>query len=378
MTLAPSPSHETASSPELASLAERLVEVGRQWGTSQRQLVVLAAQFDESGAWAFDGSPTCSHWIASALDVEVCTAREWLRIGHRLESLPTIDAAFAEQRLSYSKVRALSRVATPDSELELCELAERVPAGRLASHLSAWLNRNEETEDTERRHAEQRHLSWRVEPDGMVSGSFRLPPLEAGAFISAIDSDVMRHRPTSPDVATADPTSAERADSAPADASDPGDEPAAVAAERYPSFGQQRADALVRLMSSGGGSTVTEVVLHVRGDGCTLDDGTPVADSAVARLVPESFIRLLIHDAERQPINASGRHRHPTLRQKRFVKERDRVCVDCESNEHHEYDHLPDFEESRRTVVDELQLRCSTCHRRRHTSQRGVSQQRGR
>ena len=48
------------------------------------------------------------------------------------------------------------------------------------------------------------------------------------------------------------------------------------------------------------------------------------------------------------------------------VKERDRVCVDCGSNQLLQYDHNPEYETTRRTVVEELELRCAPCHARRH------------
>jgi hypothetical protein len=111
---------------------------------------------------------------------------------------------------------------------------------------------------------------------------------------------------------------------------------------------------------------VAEVVMHVRADGCSLDDGTPITGSVVERIAPTAFLRALIHDANSRPINASGRQRHPTARQKRVVKERDRCCVDCGSTEFLESDHDPPYEQSRRTVVDELKLRCRNCHRARH------------
>ena len=69
---------------------------------------------------------------------------------------------------------------------------------------------------------------------------------------------------------------------------------------------QQRADALIELLQGGGAAMTVEVVLHVRGDGATLDDGTPITESAVAKLLPDGFVRALIHDAERAPLNASG------------------------------------------------------------------------
>jgi hypothetical protein len=111
---------------------------------------------------------------------------------------------------------------------------------------------------------------------------------------------------------------------------------------------------------------VTEVVMHVRGDGCTLDDGAPLAGSVVERIAPRAFLRALIHDAEGRPINASSRHRHPTTRQRRVVRERDRACVDCGSTDFLEYDHDPPYERSRHTVVDELKVRCWSCHHARH------------
>jgi hypothetical protein len=335
---------------ETGSLRAEIVAVGANWSAAQRRLVRLVVELDESGEWALDGAPTCAHWVAAALGLEVCTAREWLRIGRVLAKLPEIDGAFDAGDLSYSKVRTLTRVATPENEAELLRIALRTPAGRLGHALASWLTRHETPEETEARQHAARSFSTRIDPDGMVAGFFRLAPLEAGRLVAAIDALVRR-----------------RAADASADASANGGV--------WPSIAQQRADALVELATCGGAAVETEVVVHVRGDGCALDDGTPVADSVVERIAPASFLRALIHDAERRPINASGRHRHPTDRQKRVVKERDRVCVDCGGGELFEYDHEPDFEISQHTLVEELRLRCCTCHHDRH--RRGGSRSSG-
>ena len=135
---------------------------------------------------------------------------------------------------------------------------------------------------------------------------------------------------------------------------------------RWPTIPQQRADALLEIVAGGGAQVITEIVMHVRADGCSLDDGTPIADSVVERIAPEAFLRVLIHDAERRPINASGRQRHPTARQKRVVKERDRRCVHCGSTDFLQADHEPDYDQTRHTIVAETKLRCWTCHRERH------------
>ncbi|MFN8036795.1 MAG: DUF222 domain-containing protein [Acidimicrobiia bacterium] len=340
--------------PGPGGLREQLVAAGRSCEHWQRRVVHLATALDCSGEWALDGARTCAHWIAGALDVEVCTAREWVRIGRALAELPAIDAAFAAGRVSYSKVRALTRVATADNEAELCALAERTPAGRLSCALAAWLAGREAPEQTEQRQREARSLSWWLEPDGMVAGRFRLAPLAASALIAAIDLRVLRNRRPAR-------LNAEGGMDASVDAWMP------RSAVSWPSVAQQRADALVDIVRDGsGGGVVTEVVLHVRGDGCTLDDGTPIAGSVVERVAPSSLLRALIHDAAGRPINASGRQRHPTLRQQRVVHERDRACVDCGTTELLELDHEPAYEHTGHTVVDELRLRCWTCHRARH------------
>lgn len=338
-------------------LRDEVVVAGRSLEAAQHRLVGLVAALDRSGEWALDGAATCAHWIAAALDVEVCTAREWLRVGRALESLETVDRAFREGKLSYSKVRALTRVANAVSQAELCELAQQVPAGRLSTVLAGWLTRHEMPEETERRQWAARSLRWRVEPDGMVVGTFRLAPADAAVVMSAVDASAAQRGPA----ALAVPVS--RADGGlGASAGVPETRTVAV----WPSVAQQRADALVDLVSGGGAGVTTEVVLHVRADGCSLDNGTPVAGSVVERIAPDAFLRALIHDAQARPVNASGRRRHPSVRQRRVVRERDRVCVDCGATEHLEYDHEPDFELTGRTVVDELRLRCRTCHRARH------------
>ena len=334
------------SVPSSRNLRAAVVAAGRGLAEGQHRLVVLAALLDVDGAWAFDGARTCAHWLARALDVEVSTAREWLRVGHALTTLDEIEHRFGNGTLSYSKVRVLTRVANPENQHELCELAQHVPAGALSVALARWLTARETPEQTERRQRNGQGLSWWVDHEGMIAGKFRLAPLRGATLTTAVDAQVVANT--------------QRGQHASADA------PAPLAVTSWPSIAQQRADALIDLIAGGGARINTEIVLHVRGDGCTLDDGTPIAGTVVERLAPESFLRALIHDADSRPINASGRQRHPTTRQKRVVKERDRVCRDCGATQLLHYDHEPDYDTSHRTVVDELELRCWNCHHERH------------
>jgi hypothetical protein len=339
-------------------IGPQILAAGERWHRSQYDLVVLAALLDESDEWVLVAN-TAAHWIADALDIAVSTAREWVRIGRVLRDLPALDAAFAGRRLSYSKVRAVSRVATVDNVDELVEIAESTPASRLGVELARFLKGDEPDEDRDQRHHDGRSLKTWTDADGMVHGHFRLPPLLAAIVLAVLDALVMR---ASRSVAV---SLAERGENASADAS---------SRYRWPSMAQQRADALVELAElaeAGQGMPASpgvapEIVIHVDSSGCHLDDGTPLTETDVERIAPHSFIRALVHDAERRPINASGRQRHPTMRQKRVVLARDKGCVDCGSHELIEFDHVPDYAITGRTVVEELVARCGPCHRRRH------------
>jgi len=300
---------------------------------------MLAAEFADTGDWALDGSPTAAHWLAAVADVETCTTREWIRIGRALRTLPTTADAFAAHQISYAKVRALTRLATPANETELLDIARITPANHLARALAHWLNRTTDSASLDDHQHRRRSINRRTEPDGMTVYTCRLPPLTAGHFDAALTTRIMRSKP----------------------------QPATPPDER-PTLGQQYADALVELLQEGAGTNITEIVLHIRGDGCTLDDGTPIPATVIERLAPNAFIRALIHDAEGRPVDASNRRRHPTTRQQRVVHERDRACIDCGEHRLLHYDHVPAWEQTHHTVTTELQLRCAPCHRRRHAS----------
>lgn len=358
-----------------ASLSEEIVALGKRAASVMHELVMKCAEFDDSAEWSLAGFPTSAHWIAHSLDIDITTAREWVRVGKRLRTLPRLKDEFSNGRLSYSKVRKLTRYMTRANEAQLCDLAKSVPASELNTEIARWSMNNEPEDVIDQRQQRDRACRIRVDSDGSYVFTLRLPPLEGGKVMAAIDAEMMRaaananHDGVSEanevvhdsGNTSADASSETRPDSADKEEENP-----------KPSLAQQRADAVVALVLSeeDGAKVETEVVVHVRGDGCSMDDGTPITDNAVASQLDSAFIRALIHNAERTPVNASGRQRHPTNRQKRVVKERDRRCVDCGSNDFLQFDHVPDFSITKHTVVNELELRCSRCHKMRHETEK--------
>ena len=325
---------------EATPLTDEFRSLADVWSRSLVLIVGLAAEFADSAEWVLADSPTAAHRLGEIADVEVATAREWIRIGRQLRSLPASADAFESGGISYSKLRTLTRIATAENERDLLEIARRVPAGDLGRALAAWTRRSLDPAELDAHQQRRRSIRERVEPDGMTTVTMSLPPLVAGAWTAALTTIVMQ--------------GCGRQTRASADA--------------WPTLAQQKVDALQWLLSEGGGGLLTEVVLHVRGDGCSLDDGTPIPQSVVEKIASSSFIRALIHDAECRPINASGRQRHPSTRQKRVVKEREPVCRDCGRTDLLEFDHVPPFSESGQTVVEELEVRCAPCHHKRHAA----------
>ena len=283
-----------------------------------------------------------------AVDVEVSTAREWVRIGRALVELDVIDNAFEQGLLSYSKVRALTRIATPETQVELCALAQRVPAARLAHALAAWLARHETPDETDARHQRARTFSWRWRSRWDAR---RIVPARAVRRREIVNSGRC---------AASSRADCRGCDDASADASPRGFR--RVAVDRAAASGRaHRPGPRRRCCGRRPRSWFTYAVMGAR-----WTTAAPITGSVVERIAPQAFLRALIHDAEGRPINASGRQRHPTTRQRRVVKARDRACVDCGATELLQYDHDPDFEVSHRTLVDELCLRCWACHRSRH------------
>jgi len=376
------------------SAGDQLIRLGSALNANQYQAVHLAARYDDELEWYDQGLKSSAAGIASRLQMHTSTAREWVRIGHALRELPLIDAAFGSNDISYAKARILTRWADPDNEAMLLELAETRSANRLTTAIARVLSLDEDDTARDQRLHDDRSFTSYTDGDGMCIIRIALPPSTAKPVIAAVEELVRRIAQTPSEDATVDAsadagTSLDAVDSevsvtvcdlpASADGSELPRPPLpqtlrelrrswqSAADQTIPSLAQQHADAFTVLFLDLDIALTTEVVIHIRGDGNTFDDGTPITTNAIARQLDRSFLRLLIHDTERRPINASSRRRHPTTRQKRVVMEtHGHECVECASTGLIELDHNPPYEMTRHTVTTELEPRCAPCHRARH------------
>ena len=87
----------------------------------------------ERELWGVWGAKTCAHFLAWRLGLSPGAARERLRVAIALGELPHIEAALGAGRISFSKVRAMTRVATPENDAALVDLARHATAAQLDS-----------------------------------------------------------------------------------------------------------------------------------------------------------------------------------------------------------------------------------------------------
>ncbi len=104
-------------------LGQEIASLSAHIDAATHRLLECIRRFDEACGWHEQGAISCAHWLAWRVGWDPGTARERVRVARALGKLPEIDEALRSGRLSYAKVRALTRVATPEIEVKLLEMA---------------------------------------------------------------------------------------------------------------------------------------------------------------------------------------------------------------------------------------------------------------
>ena len=180
---APSDSGPNDDNDELRKLGERIAELAARINSAEARMMTLVAEFDRRGGWKDGGYSSCAEWLAWRTGTKIGTARERVRTARALERLPRTADALKHGTISYAKVRALTRVATPEREAELLEFARAGSAAKLERTVRMWkkLSRDAELTAEQARHR-SRTFSVFVDGDGMYVVKGRLEP-EAGAML---------------------------------------------------------------------------------------------------------------------------------------------------------------------------------------------------
>jgi hypothetical protein len=167
----------------LERLEAQICELAGHLAAATCRFLVLLADFDARRGWASWEMNSCAQWLSWKCQMSSGTAREHVRVARALRDLPVIRARFAAGRLSYAKVRALTRIATAATEAGLAELAGPMTGNQLERFARAH-RQVTQADDADAR--VRRRLVWRFEEDGSLSGTFRLPPLPGAVLLKAL------------------------------------------------------------------------------------------------------------------------------------------------------------------------------------------------
>ena len=168
--------------PSTERLGEAIAELAARLHAATYELLVLLRAFDERAGWN-GGFLSCAHWLHWRTGIDLGAAREKIRVARALQSLPLISGAMQRGAISYAKVRALTRVATPENEASLLDLALAGTAAHVERFVRAWrrVDRVADARQAEAQHLGRTLSTW-VDDDGMVVLRGRLTP-EVGAVV---------------------------------------------------------------------------------------------------------------------------------------------------------------------------------------------------
>ncbi len=148
----------------------------------------LLAEFDRREGWVGWGIKSCAHWLNWRCGIDLCTARGHVRVAHALAMLPAIAADFARGALSYSKVRAMTRIATAENEDYLLMIARHGTAAHVEALVRGYRRsvRLAEVEQANAAHA-ARAVHWHRDDDGMLVLHVRLPAEQGALVLKALE-----------------------------------------------------------------------------------------------------------------------------------------------------------------------------------------------
>ena len=199
---APGPQQPDSLLVPLAWLEERICELAAHLAAGTCRFLQLVAEFDARGGWATWDLPSCAAWLAWKCQVAPGTAREQVRVARALASLPHITAEFAAGRMSYAKVRALTRIATGATEADLAEIAGPMTAAQCERFAAAH---RKASDDQELASWATRRVSVHVGEDGTVTISAKLPAADGAVVLQALRAAAgdceHPHRPHNDDTA---------------------------------------------------------------------------------------------------------------------------------------------------------------------------------
>jgi hypothetical protein len=167
----------------LERMGDEIAELSAHLQAAEYRLLCLIREFDQGGGFVYQGYRSCADWLSWRVGLDLGAARERVRVARALVNLPRIGEALSRGAISYSKVRAVTRVATSENEDALLQIALSETASRVEEIVRAWRKADRSMEGrTARVQQKKRSFSMRQDKDGTWAVRGRLTP-EVGAVL---------------------------------------------------------------------------------------------------------------------------------------------------------------------------------------------------
>ena len=309
------------------------------------KLLCLLRVYDEEGRW--QGFRSCAHWLSWRTGISIGPAREKMRVARCLPALPQISGALGAGEISYSKVRALTRVASPDNEAELLTFARHGTTAHVERLVRGW-RRLDQGVDSLAARAERRGLSLWLTDDGSYQLRGRLSPEVGALLLKAIEVAEARLYRAEREAGTEDRTSAK----------------------------QRRADALGLWLEERVQPHVQLVVHSFEGEGRTVgaptspvtEEGSRVSAETSSRLACDAEVVPIARGADGSVLDVGRQHRTAGWRLRKALEARDGGCgfPGCGSQMRTHAHHIIHWAEGGETALNNLVLLCPFHHRAVH------------
>jgi hypothetical protein len=401
-------------------IADKITTLAGQINAANYRFLKLIAEFDRREGWAGFGIRSCAHWLNWKCGIGLTAAREKVRTARALEGLPGINTGFEKGELSFSKVRAMTRVATELNEPYLLMIAEYgtaqhmekvVKSFRTVSHCDDGMNgclddglksgldkdsvnnvdknkdefgrsKEKRESDADQLQQDNRMVSCYQDDDGMWIINAKLPAEEGSLLVKVLKE-----------------LGDQIADSAKSDEKNlsmGAVELKSVSAETFPlTFPQRRADALVALsehylassidssvptLSSLKAAERCQLVLHVHtGDGSNQGEGLAgvldaslegrwLLPSVAKRLACDASLLVVKKDSVGNVLDIGRRSRIIPAAMSRALGIRDGGCQfpGCCESRYVEGHHIKHWADGGETKLDNLVTLCKYHHRELH------------
>jgi len=341
----------------LEELEAEITELAGHLNAAHYRWLCLIAEFDRRRGWVDGALASCAHWLNFKCGLDLGAAREKVRVAHALVSLPQIATAMGRGQLSYSKVRALTRVAKPATEEYFLSIALHGTASHVEKLVRLYRRADEaEALSREARQQAHRRLHYWFDDDGSLVIKGRLPATAGALLIQALEA--------------ANEAASEAA------------EGEAVLPEA--SHAARRADALGLIAESflqrGAPALRTadrfQVVVHVDaetlrhgGPGrCEVEGATALPVETVRRLACDASVVTVLEDEAGEPVAIGRKTRTIAPALRRALQARDRGCrfPGCTHRRYVDAHHIHHWAHGGETSLGNLVMLCRRHHRSLH------------